>query len=93
MTMRTKSTITAAVDVVAAWKALPPSEGNRASTLKMADEVLKHLTVIGAPGPSITPTSGATQSQRPSNPGDSGTSKRKGNAPTISQRSAKKSKN
>ncbi|KAK9095022.1 hypothetical protein Scep_026491 [Stephania cephalantha] len=27
------------VDVVAAWKALPPGEGNRASALKVADEV------------------------------------------------------
>ncbi|KAK9083939.1 hypothetical protein Scep_030410 [Stephania cephalantha] len=44
----------------------PPSEGDRASALKLADEVLKHLEVIGAPDSSGTPTSGATQSQRPS---------------------------
>ncbi|KAK9140016.1 hypothetical protein Scep_009697 [Stephania cephalantha] len=37
-----------------------PSEGDMASALKMADEVLKHLTVIDASGPSGTPTSGAT---------------------------------
>ncbi|KAK9112106.1 hypothetical protein Scep_019625 [Stephania cephalantha] len=34
-----------AVDVVPAWKALPPGEGRRTSPLKMADEVLKHLKI------------------------------------------------
>ncbi|KAK9095042.1 hypothetical protein Scep_026511 [Stephania cephalantha] len=72
------------VDVVAAWKALPPGEGNRASALKVADEVLKHFTIIGAPAPSGIPTSGATQSQRLSKSGNGGSSKRKGKAPTTS---------
>ncbi|KAK9166465.1 hypothetical protein Scep_001656 [Stephania cephalantha] len=82
-----------AVDVVTAWKAFPSSEGDKASALKMADEVLKHLAVIGAPGLSGTPTSSATQSQHLSNLGDGGLSKRKGKAPSTSQWPVKKSKN
>ncbi|KAK9158916.1 hypothetical protein Scep_005490 [Stephania cephalantha] len=66
---RESGTVKRAMDVVVAWKALPPSEEDRASALKMADEVLKHQTTIGASGPSGTPTSGATESQRSSNPG------------------------
>ncbi|KAK9121586.1 hypothetical protein Syun_019203 [Stephania yunnanensis] len=39
------------VDVAVACRVLPPSEGERASALKIVDEVLKHLTAIGASGP------------------------------------------
>ncbi|KAK9147992.1 hypothetical protein Scep_006749 [Stephania cephalantha] len=73
-------------------KALPPSEGDRAFALKMADEVLKHLIFIGASRLSGTPTSGATQSQCPSNPGDDVSSRRKGKEPATSQRLPKKFK-
>ncbi|KAK9111772.1 hypothetical protein Scep_019291 [Stephania cephalantha] len=41
-------------------KALTPGEEDRASALKMVDEVLKYLTIIGVPAPSSTPKSGAT---------------------------------
>ncbi|KAK9086745.1 hypothetical protein Syun_029139 [Stephania yunnanensis] len=80
-------------DVVVARKMFPLSEGDRASALKLADEVLKHLAVIGAPDLSGTPTSGATRSQCPSKPGEGGSSKCKGKGPTTSQQSSKKSKN
>ncbi|KAK9140291.1 hypothetical protein Scep_009972 [Stephania cephalantha] len=78
-----------AVDVVVAWKALSPSEGDRAFALKMADHVLKHLTANGASSPSGTPTSGATESQRPSNPGDGASLRRKKKEPATSKRPAK----
>ncbi|KAK9104597.1 hypothetical protein Scep_021441 [Stephania cephalantha] len=75
-----------AVDVETTWNALTPSEGDRASTLKIADEVLKHLIIIGVPAPSSTPTSSASQSQRLSKPRDGGLLKNKGKAPTTFQR-------
>ncbi|KAK9166296.1 hypothetical protein Scep_001487 [Stephania cephalantha] len=65
-----------AVEVVTAWKALPPGVGDRASAMKMADEVLKHLMVIGLSGTLGTTTSAATQSQP-------ATSKQKATAATM----------
>ncbi|KAK9166046.1 hypothetical protein Scep_001237 [Stephania cephalantha] len=59
-----------AVEVVTAWKALPPGVGDRASALKIADEVLKHLIVVGSSATSGSTTSTVTPSQPP-------TSKRK----------------
>ncbi|KAK9157628.1 hypothetical protein Scep_004202 [Stephania cephalantha] len=41
-------------------KALPPGQKDRAFTVKMADEMLKHLMIIGAPTLSSTTLSGAT---------------------------------
>ncbi|KAK9140751.1 hypothetical protein Scep_010432 [Stephania cephalantha] len=60
---RSNKRVRRAVEVVTAWKALPPRVGDRASAVKMADEVLKHLTVIGSSGTSGMTTSAATQSQ------------------------------
>ncbi|KAK9125969.1 hypothetical protein Scep_014815 [Stephania cephalantha] len=51
------------VEVVTAWKVLLPGVGDRASAMKMADEVLKLLTVIGLSGTSGTMKFAATQSQ------------------------------
>ncbi|KAK9099923.1 hypothetical protein Scep_023353 [Stephania cephalantha] len=62
-----------AVEVVMAWKALPPRVGDRASALKMTDEVLKHLIVVGSSVTTGSTTSAATPSQPP-------TSKRKATA-------------
>ncbi|KAK9148380.1 hypothetical protein Scep_007137 [Stephania cephalantha] len=77
-----------AVEFVTAWKALPPRLGDKASAVKMVDEVLKHLTMIGSSGTSGTTTSSGTQSQP-------ATSKRK--ATTVatgpSKTKGKKSKN
>ncbi|KAK9169433.1 hypothetical protein Syun_001573 [Stephania yunnanensis] len=56
-----------AVDVIKAWKALPPHESDKAVAVKMADEALKLLTMFGFPTPSqpkSTPTEGATSSKR-----------------------------
>ncbi|KAK9166229.1 hypothetical protein Scep_001420 [Stephania cephalantha] len=44
-------------------KALSPGLGDKASAVKMTDNVLKHLTVIGSGGPSGTTTLGGTQPQ------------------------------
>ncbi|KAK9118274.1 hypothetical protein Scep_016367 [Stephania cephalantha] len=49
-----------AMEVVTAWKALPPEVGDRAFALKMANEVLKHLIVVGS-----SVTSGSTTSAAP----------------------------
>ncbi|KAK9132417.1 hypothetical protein Scep_011945 [Stephania cephalantha] len=50
-----------------------PGEGDRAFALKMADEVLKHLTIIGAPAPLSTPTSGNKEiGKRDDREGESG---------------------
>ncbi|KAK9094720.1 hypothetical protein Scep_026189 [Stephania cephalantha] len=59
-----------AVEVVTARKALPPGVGDRASALKMTDEVLKHLIVVGSSVTLVSTTFAATPSQLP-------TSKRK----------------
>ncbi|KAK9088366.1 hypothetical protein Scep_027448 [Stephania cephalantha] len=52
-----------AVEVVMAWKALPPGVGDTTSVLKMADEVLNHLIVVGSSVTSGSTTSAATPSQ------------------------------
>ncbi|KAK9083398.1 hypothetical protein Scep_029869 [Stephania cephalantha] len=54
------------MDVVTTWKALLSGEGDRATAVNMVDEVLKHLTIIGAPTLSGTTISDATLSQRAS---------------------------
>ncbi|KAK9104867.1 hypothetical protein Scep_021711 [Stephania cephalantha] len=78
-----------AVEVVTAWKALPPGVGDAASALKMADEVLKHLIVVDSSVTSGSTTSAATPSQPP-------TSKRKATAAEMgvgpSRSQAKKSR-
>ncbi|KAK9100282.1 hypothetical protein Scep_023712 [Stephania cephalantha] len=51
------------VEVVTAWKVLPPEVGDRASALKMADDVLKHLIVVGSSATSGSTTSATTPSQ------------------------------
>ncbi|KAK9100778.1 hypothetical protein Scep_024208 [Stephania cephalantha] len=40
------------VDVIKAWKALPPHESNKAAVVKMADAALKLMTMFGSPTPS-----------------------------------------
>ncbi|KAK9115937.1 hypothetical protein Sjap_014884 [Stephania japonica] len=54
------------MDVVKAWKALPPQVGNRAFALKMAGEVLQQLTIGGPTAPSGTKASASNDSQTPS---------------------------
>ncbi|KAK9119095.1 hypothetical protein Scep_017188 [Stephania cephalantha] len=51
-----------ALDSTRSNKALPPEVGDRASALKMADEVLKHLIVVGSSVMSGSTTSAATPS-------------------------------
>ncbi|KAK9094626.1 hypothetical protein Scep_026095 [Stephania cephalantha] len=41
-----------AVDVIKAWKALPPRESDKASVVKMAADTLKLFTMFGSPTPS-----------------------------------------
>ncbi|KAK9158039.1 hypothetical protein Scep_004613 [Stephania cephalantha] len=56
-----------AVDVIKAWKALPPRESDKAAAMKMADEVLKLLMMFGSPTPSQpnnTLAEGASSSKR-----------------------------
>ncbi|KAK9126179.1 hypothetical protein Scep_015025 [Stephania cephalantha] len=85
---KAKSRIRRVVEVVTAWKALPRGLGDTALLVKMANDVLKHLTVIGSGGPLGTTTSGGTQSQP-------ATSKRKVTATTTgpSYPKGKKSRN
>ncbi|KAK9105261.1 hypothetical protein Scep_022105 [Stephania cephalantha] len=54
------------VDVIKAWKVLPPRESDKAVAVKMANEVLKLLTMFGSPTPSqpnSTPAEGASSSK------------------------------
>ncbi|KAK9100542.1 hypothetical protein Scep_023972 [Stephania cephalantha] len=51
-----------AVEVVTAWKALLHGVGDRASALQMANEVLKHLIIVGLSVTSSSTTSVASPS-------------------------------
>ncbi|KAK9157798.1 hypothetical protein Scep_004372 [Stephania cephalantha] len=48
---RSNMRVRQAVDVIKAWKALPPRESDKAAVVKMADEALKLLTIFGSPTP------------------------------------------
>ncbi|KAK9157253.1 hypothetical protein Scep_003827 [Stephania cephalantha] len=58
-----KSRGTTGVDVVTTWKALLPGEVAKIATVKMANDVLKHLTMFGSGGPLGTTISADTHSQ------------------------------
>ncbi|KAK9083932.1 hypothetical protein Scep_030403 [Stephania cephalantha] len=56
-----------AVDVIMAWKVLPPRESDKASAVKMANDALKLLTMFGSPTPSqlkSKPAEGVSSSKR-----------------------------
>ncbi|KAK9140745.1 hypothetical protein Scep_010426 [Stephania cephalantha] len=40
-----------AVDIIKAWKALPPREFDKASAVKMTDDAIKPLDMFGSPTP------------------------------------------
>ncbi|KAK9089366.1 hypothetical protein Scep_028448 [Stephania cephalantha] len=73
------------IDVIKAWKALPPRESDKAAAVKMADEALKLLTMFGSPTPSqsnSTPAEIASSSKR----------KPTTSAPSPSQQKGKKAR-
>ncbi|KAK9157630.1 hypothetical protein Scep_004204 [Stephania cephalantha] len=59
------------VDVVKAWKVLPPRESDKAFAIKMADDALKLLTMFGSPTPSqpkSKPAEGVSSSKHKATP-------------------------